>query len=234
MAARHLCDRRRERHRGEPTGPDERPRLPQRQFEALQEQVIDIEDLGGGISITDLTLNDFKMDLSNYLKQDQGELATLPLGAFSVATDDEVLDDSDIKPGAFFWLRSESAKVTVDATYAFSPHFPVFVADDGEVVLNFTQTRRYLDVVKKLALDHTQPDPRAHQRFADRTREGADMSHYRALLERAVAAITGKAEEKGVESLFHRGGTTMVRDSDRGLDDFEVVAYLAVLEAESG
>lgn len=200
-----------------------------RQFEVLQEQVIDIEDLGGGISITDLTLNDFKMDLSSYLKNHQEELSTLPLGAFSVAIDDELLEDADIKPGAFFCLRSENATVSVDATYALSPHFLVYVADDGEIQLNFTQTRRILDVIKKLTLGRSQPDPEAQERHSDATRAGSDMEHYRHLLERAAAAISGKAEEKGVESLFHRGGTAMSRDSHRGLDDFEVVAYLAVL-----
>ena len=203
-----------------------------RQFEVLQEQVIDIEDLGGGISITDLTLNDFKMDLSNYLKHHQEELSTLPLGAFSVTADDALLDDSGIKPGVFFCLRSENARVSVDSTYALSPHFLVYVADDGEVQLNFTQTRRILDVVKNLTLGCSQPDIDAHQRLAEATRDGADMDHYRHLLERAAAAISGKAEEKGVESLFHRGGTAMSRDSHRGLDDFEVIAYLALLAPE--
>jgi SNF2 family DNA or RNA helicase len=203
-----------------------------RQFEVLQEQVIDIEDLGGGISITDLTLNDFKMDLGNYLKHHREELAALPPGVFSVAIDDALLADSEIKPGAFFCLRSENAKVTVDSTYALSPHFLVFVGDDGEVILNFTQTRRILDVVKKLALGRSQPDQQAHRLLAARTRGGAEMTHYRTLLERAVAAISGKAEEKGVESLFQRGGTALSRDSHRGLDDFEVVAYLAVLGSE--
>lgn len=205
-----------------------------RQFEALQEQVIDIEDLGGGISITDLTLGDFKMDLSNYLKHHQDELATLPPGAFSVLTDDELLEDSDIKPGAFFCLRSENTKVTLDSTYALGPHFLVFVGQDGEVVLNFTQTRRILDLVKKLSLGRSQPDTQTHQRLADQTQGGADMAHYRTLLGRAVSAISGKAEERGVESLFHPGGTAMSGDSHRGIDDFEVVAYLAVLEAETG
>jgi hypothetical protein len=203
-----------------------------RQFEVLQEQVIDIEDLGGGISITDLTLNDYKMDLSNYLKHHQEELSTLPLGAFSVATDDELLEEADIKPGAFFCLRSENAKLNVDSTYALSPHFLVYVAEDGEVQLNFTQTRRILDVIKKLSLGRSQPDAEAQRRLSDATRGGAEMEHYRHLLERAAAAISGKAEEKGVESLFHRGGTAMSRDSHRGLDDFEVVAYLAVLAPE--
>jgi len=207
-----------------------------RQFEALQQQVIDIEDLGGGISITDLTLNDFKMDLSNFLKQHQEELAALPPGAFSVAACDKSEDSAGtVKcgPGAFFCLRSENAKIRVDTTYALEPHFLVFVSDNGEVVLNFTQTRRFLDLIKKLALGRSQADTRAHQRFADRTRDGADMEHYQMLLDSAVAAVSGIAEEKGVESLFHRGGTTPIREGHRGLDNFEVVAFLAVLEAEA-
>ena len=209
-----------------------------RQFEVLQEQVIDIEDLGGGISITDLTLNDFKMDLSSYLKHHAEELASLPLGAWSVALpagqeDEELFAESGLKPGAFFCLRSENARVTVDSTYALSPHFLVYVGDDGEVVLNFTQTRRFLDLVKKLALGRSQPDPAAHALLAARTKDGADMGHYRTLLEKAVAAVSGKAEEKGVESLFLRGGTAMSRDSHRGLADFEVVAFLAVLSPEA-
>lgn len=203
-----------------------------RQFEVLQEQVIDIEDLGGGISITDLTLNEFRMDLSNYLKHHQEELATLPLGAFSVAVDDGLLEELEIKPGAFFCLRSENARVTVDSTYSLSPHFLVFVADDGEVMLSFTQTRRILDVIKKLALGRSQPDSDAQRLLAEATQSGADMDHYQSLLVKAAAAISGKAEERGVESLFHRGGTAMSRETHRGLDDFEVVAYLAVLAAE--
>jgi hypothetical protein len=203
-----------------------------RQFEALQEQVVDIEDLGGGISITDLTLNDFKMDLGQALKHPVQDWARLPPGAFSVAINDALLEATDLKPGALFCLRSEHARVSVDPSYALSPHFLVFVADDGEVTLNFTQTRRILDLLKKLALGGTQPDLKAHQAFAERTRHGAEMTRYRLLLESAVAAISGKAEERGVESLFHRGGTSMVRDSQRGLDDFEVVAFLVVLASE--
>ena len=205
-----------------------------RQFEALQERVIDIEDLGGGISITDLTLNDFKMDLSSYLEQQREELCTLPLGAFSVATGDELLRESGIEPGTFFCLRSESARVATDSTYALGPHFLVFVGDDGQVVLNYTQTRTILDALKKLAMGRSEPDSQAHRHLHDRTQGGADMSHYRSLLEQAIVAVSGKAEEKGVESLFQQGGTSVSRSDSRGLDDFEVVAYLAVVDTERG
>ena len=204
-----------------------------RQFEALQKEVIDLEDLGGGISITDLTLNDFKMDLGKALHEHKTELSTLPLGAFAVTTDDGVLEDVGVGPGVFFCLRSENTKVTVDSTYALAPHFLVFVNDEGRVLLNFTQTRRFLELVKKLALGRSQPQADAYATFVAQTKDGQDMEDYQHLLESAVAAVTGKADEKGVESLFRRGGTALSRDSHQGLNDFEVVAYLIVLPKEA-
>jgi len=203
-----------------------------RQFQALQEQVIDIEDLGGGISITDLTLNDFRMDLLGYLKDHKEELAGLPIGVFSVAVDDEILSDEGLEPGALFCLRGDEERIAVDATYSLAPYFLVFVGDDGEVLLNFTQTRRILDVVKKLSLGRSKPDVGALAAFAAATREGADMAHYRTLLEQAVAAVSGHADEKGVESLFRRGGTTLQGQATGGVADFEVVAFLPIRAAE--
>ena len=201
-----------------------------KQLERLQSEVVDLEDLGGGISITDMTLNDFRMDLGSYLKGHKQELASLPPGAFSVAIDDELLADSDLKPGTFFCLRSENTRVAGDSTYALAPHFVVYVGDDGAVLLNFTQTRRILEVFKKLALGRSAPDPRAQELWDARTRNSGNMAHTQELLGQAVAAITGKAEERGVESLFSRGGTAINQDSYRGLDDFEVVAFLSVLK----
>ena len=179
--------------------------------------------------VADLTLNDFKMDHTGNLKHHQEELAGLPPGAFTVVIHDELHEDADIRPGAFFCLRSENAKVTVNSTYSQCPHFLVFIADDGEVVLNFTHTRRFLDTVKKHSLGHPKPDHRAHEILAGVTVGGADMTQYQTLLRQAVAAVSGKAEEQGVESLFRRSGTTMSGESNLVLADFEVVAYLVVL-----
>jgi hypothetical protein len=156
------------------------------------------------------------------------------LGSFAVTADEALLEDGGVGPGAFFCLRSENTDVVTDTTYALSPHFLVFVADDGEVKLNFTHSRRFLDLIKKLALGRSQPDADAHRRFEDHTSGGADMAHYRTLLERAVGAVSGRAEEKGVESLFRAGGTALSRDSHRGIDDFEIVAFVAVLSANGG
>ncbi len=199
-----------------------------RQLEQLQNEVVDLEDLGGGISITDLTLNDFRMDLSNYLKDHAGKLNQMSLGAFAVAEPDDLIGD-EIKPGVFFCLRSENAKVKTDNSYALAPYYLVYVADSGEVLLNFPHAKKILDLIKKLSLGRLHPDMEAVKRFNTDTRDATDMSHYQNLLAKAVAAITGKSEEKGVESLFHRGGTALSKESFQGMDDFEVVSYLIIL-----
>jgi hypothetical protein len=212
-----------------------------RQLEQLQNEVVDVEDLGGGISITDMTLNDFRMDVAEYLKDHAEVLETLPLGAFAVTTADDLvngllaggleggLGEGPLEPGVIFCLRSDNAKVRTDSTYALAPHYLVYVSDSGETRLNFTSGRKILDLLKKLTLGRSNPEPQAVAALNAMTRNGLDTSHYQNLLGKAVAAITGKAEEKGVESLFQAGGTVLSNDSFRGIDDFEVVAYLVVL-----
>ncbi|XVJ60002.1 MAG: DEAD/DEAH box helicase family protein [Tepidisphaera sp.] len=199
-----------------------------RQFEQLQNEVVDIEDLSNGVSITDMTLNDFRMDLTAHLKENADRLERLPLGIFAAASLDDLVED-DIAPGAVFCLRSANAKFRGDPTYALSPHYLVYVSDDGNVRLNFTSTRQILDLLKKLALGRSSVDEASLAAFNTRTRDGADMTHYQGLLAKGVAALTGKAEEKGVESLFQRGGTVISKEAFQGIDDFEVVAYLAIM-----
>jgi hypothetical protein len=202
-----------------------------RQLEQLQNEVINLEDLGGSISITDMTLNDFRMDLAEYLKGHADRLEHMPPGAFAVTQVDDLLDDEEAPgPGVIFCLRSETARIRSDGTYALAPYYLVWVSESGEVQLNFTHAKKILDLFKKLSLGRSQPSERALVQFNAVTRGGADMSKYQALLARAVAAITGKAEEKGVESLFQRGGTVLSKESFKGINDFEVIAYLVVLQ----
>ncbi len=205
-----------------------------RQLEQLQHEVVDMEDLSDGISITDMTLNDFKMDLAQYLKEHAQRLEQMPHGSFAVTSVDEFFENEKPEPGVVFCLRSESVRIRVDTTYALAPHYLVYVSESGEISLNFTQARKVLDLLKKLSLGRIQPDGDAIARFNRATKDGADMSRYQALLAKAVASITGKAEEKGVESLFQRGGTVLSKDSFQGIDDFEVVAYLIVVDDSEG
>ena len=135
-----------------------------KQLEQLQNEVVDLEDLGGSISITDLTLNDFRMDLTRYLTDHSDLLTQMPPGAFAVVETDDLISD-EIESGVIFCLRSENAKIRTDNTYALAPHYLVFVSDSGEVLLNFTHAKKILDLFKKLSLGRSHPEEDASQRF---------------------------------------------------------------------
>jgi len=202
-----------------------------KQLEKLQNEVLDIEDVEGGISITDLTLNDFRMDLSDYIKEHENLLERMPPGAFAVATIDDSLK-GELSPGVIFCLKNEGAQTVSDTTYALSPYYLVYVSNDGSVILQFTQTKKILDLLKKMSIHGKSIDDEATTRLSSLTRKGSDMSQYRNLLSKAVQALTGAAEERGVESLFSPGGTVISKNSFKGMDDFEVVSYLILLDHE--
>ena len=204
-----------------------------KQLQQLQEAVVDLEEMAGGISITDLTLNDFRMDLLDYLKSNPGALEQAPTGLFSVVTLDIDASNDGIHPGVIFCLRNiqtGSKAVPVDENYPLAPHFLVYVDDDGLVPLNFTQSKKILDLLKQQAFQQDAVDSSAFQMFFQNTNSGADMARYQGMLATAIDSIVGKSEEKGTQSLFTRGGTVLTPTSSQGIDDFEVVSYLILLD----
>jgi SNF2 family DNA or RNA helicase len=198
-----------------------------KQLLKLQDAVIDLEDLSTGVSIADLTLTDFRIDLAQYLKAHPGVLESLPLGACAVTTSSEI----EIAPGIIFCLRAEGdvIKPTADGGYPLAPHYLVHVGDDGTVLLAFTQAKQVLDRLKRLSLGRELPDDGACARFDRVTKQGEDMRHAQKLLAAAVASVAGKNEERAVASLFVPGGTHALKGEFAGINDFEVIAYLVVL-----
>jgi hypothetical protein len=193
----------------------------------LQTAVVDLDDLSGGVSITDLTLTDFRMDLAEFRKSRSPDATDLPLGAWAVTT----ASGEEIPPGIIFCLRAESpaALEAIDPAYPLSPHFLVHVSSEGEVLLTHTQARMILDRMKRAALHRTAPDADAYARFDKLTKNGADMAQACAALAAAVTSIVGKTEEKSAASLFSLGGTTALPGEFRGVDDFEVMGFLVLL-----
>lgn len=199
-----------------------------KQLHQLQNTVVDLEEMSGGVSITDLTLNDFRMDLSEFMKEHLGELERAPTGLFAAASLDAGLKLDGLPPGVVFCLKNVGKPVNREDGYALAPYYLTYVTDDGQVNLNFVQSKKILDVLKKHGHGKRQPDTAAIVRMNAITNNGKDMSHYRGLLEAAVSSIIGKSEEKGVESLFSRGGTNLTKESFQGMEDFEVISYMVV------
>lgn len=198
-----------------------------KQMEQLQETVLDLEDMEGSVSITDMTLNDFRMDLSAFIKENQQLLQNSPTGFFAVVNG----PDPEIVSGTIFCLRDIAGKVEPDPNYALAPYYLVYVAENGSIVFNHLQGKKSLDIFKKLCSENDEVDLKAVNAFKESTQDGKDMGPYQFMLERAIHSIIGKTEEKGVESLFSRGGTTLTQDYFQGIEDFEVVSFLVIKEA---
>ena len=198
-----------------------------KQLLKLQDTVIDMEDLSTGVSITDLTLTDFRIDLAQYLKAHPGKLDTQPLGTYAVTT----TLDADIPPGVIFCLQAcgPAADKAKESDYPLAPHYLVHVGDDGAVLLPYPQAKRILDRLKRLALGRELPDAGACAKFDKATKQGEDMRHAQKLLAAAVASVAGKNEERAVASLFTPGGTHAIKGEFAGSNDFEVVAFMVIL-----
>jgi hypothetical protein len=198
-----------------------------KQLLKLQDAVIDLEDLSTGVSIADLTLTDFRIDLAQYLKAHPGVLESLPLGTCAVTTTTE----AEIAPGIIFCLRAEGDAATrsAEAGYPLGAQYLVHVGDDGTVLLPYTQAKQILDRLKRLCLGRDLPNMGACARFDKTTKQGEDMRAAQRLLAAAVASIAGKNQERAVASLFTPGGTHAMKGEFAGINDFEVIAWLAVL-----
>jgi len=198
------------------------------QLRRLQNEVIELEDLKTGVSITDLGLNDFRMDLLGYVKA-HGDMELAPKGMHAVVPAQPALG---LKPGAIFALCNRNDAATVHQHNRLHPYYLVYVAKDGEVVAYHTEVKRLLDLVRTSCKGQSEPLAEICRLFNQQTKEGRDMKAYSTLLSAAVRSMIEVKEEKDIDSLFTGGKTTALTNTILGLDDFELIAFLVVQEAQ--
>lgn len=202
------------------------------QLRRLQEEVIELEDLKTGVSITDLGLNDFRMDLLNYVKT-HGELDTTPNGLHAVVSANP---DVGLRPGVIFTLRNRNAGVNPPAHLPshnrLHPYYLVYVSREGQVVHDHSEVKRMLDLARSCCKGQPLPDTEACRRFNKETMDGRRMQVYSDLLGNAIRSMIEVKDEKDLDSLFSGGRTTALTQSISGLDDFELIAFLVIQETE--
>ena len=197
------------------------------QLRRLQDEVIELEDLKTGVSITDLGLNDFRMDLLNYVKAN-GDLERLPTGMHSVVLADV---SHGLVPGAIFALRNRHQSVSRSQLNRLHPYYLVYVGNDGQILVTHSEVKHLLDLARSVCKGSSDPVPEAYQPFNEATDDGREMQLYSDLLSNAIRSIAEYKEAKDVDSLFSGAKTTALVDSIAGLDDFELIAFLVVQEA---
>jgi hypothetical protein len=199
------------------------------QLRKLQDEVIELEDVRTGVSLTDLGLNDFRMDLLGYIEQ-YGDLRSAPKGLHAVVPAQPA---KGLHPGVIFALRSVDERVTVNRHNRLHPYYLVYLDDRGDVVTDHTQVKTLLDLVRSSCHGTAEPVPAAYRVFNTATAEGADMSAYSELLTQAIRSLVEVTEQRDIDSLFAHARTTALEQSFTGLDDFELIAFLAVVDPES-
>lgn len=198
-----------------------------KQLQKLQNEVVDLEDISGAISITDLTFNDFKIELMEYMKTKRKALDEAPNGMYAVSKIDESISDI-VKPGVIFTLRQVKGKDQSKEQNPLFPYYMVYITDDGEVQLSFLHAKKILDYYKKLCLGKGEVLKELVEEFNKETNDGCRMKHYSDLLEASIENIIGKKQDIGISSLFSKGGTTMQKSLFDGIEDFELITFLVL------
>lgn len=192
------------------------------QLKRLQEEVVDIEDMSTGISIMDLGLNEFRLDLLEYIKTHE-DLAKKPKGLHAVVPATE-----ENPEGVIFVLRNINNNINIDNQNRIHPFYMVYIGIDGEVVCDYLNPKKLLDTVRLLCRGKSEPVLELCERFNKETDDGRNMEEVSQLLSDAINSIIDVKEESDIDSLFSAGGTSALMSEINGLDDFELISFLVV------
>ncbi|WP_317381650.1 helicase-related protein [Megasphaera stantonii] len=192
------------------------------QLKRLQEEVVDLEDMTSGISIMDLGLNEFRLDLLEYMKH-HDDLDTAPKGLHTVVGKTE-----DSPAGVIFVLRNINDSVNIDNRNRIHPFYMVYISEEGEIVCDYLNPKKLLDTMRLLCRGKSEPIMALCRNFNEETDDGRNMSEVSELLSEAINSIMDAKEESDIDSLFKSGGTTALLSTISGLDDFELICFLVV------
>lgn len=192
------------------------------QLKRLQEEVVDIEDMSTGISIMDLGLNEFRLDLLEYIKTHE-DLAKKPKGLHAVVPATE-----ENPEGVIFVLRNINNSINIDNQNRIHPFYMVYIGVDGEIVCDYLNPKKLLDTVRLLCRGKSEPILTLCEKFNKETDDGRNMEEVSQLLSNAINSIIDVKEESDIDSLFSAGGTSALMSEINGLDDFELICFLVV------
>lgn len=209
---------------GNPLTPGEESDLEYRlgQLRRLQQEVVDIEDMDTGVNIMDLGLNEFRLDLLQYIKE-HPDIEHAPFGLNGV-----VASSTLAKPGVMFVLKNCNNAVNIDRKNQLHPFYLVYIADDGEVLCNHLNPKQLLDTMRSLCKGKADYDRSLCAAVNRETDDGRRMEKYSRLLRASIESIVSIKEETDIESLFSEGETTALRGEIKGLDDFELITFLII------
>lgn len=203
-----------------------------RQLKKLKEEVLDMEDVTDGIALSEFTLDDFRIELINYIEANKEKLQKAPLGLYAVVPLSQ--DSKTIGAGVIFCLKQVGETSANEMVNPLQPYYLVFIRDNGDVRYNFTNAKQILDIFRMLAAGNDKAFENLCDIFNSETSNGNDMKKYNELLEKAVNEITKTFKKRAVSALLSgRGGQLPTRSQQvKGMDDFELITWLIIKDRE--
>lgn len=192
------------------------------QLKKLQEAIVDIEDMDTGVNIMDLGLNEFRLDLLAYVKENPN-VEHSPFGMNAVVASSEIA-----KPGVIFILKNRNKDINIDKKNLLHPFYMVYLGEDGSVICDHLRAKKLLDVMRHVCRGKNVPDRELCAIINKETADGRQMSHYSDMLASAIDSIISVKEESDIDSLFSVGETSALLGEVKGLDDFELITFLII------
>jgi len=192
------------------------------QLERLQKEVVDIEDMSSGISIMDLGLNEFRLDLLDYIKK-HPDIEKAPFGLHAVAP-----ASPETPAGVIYVLKNRSNSVNIDNQNRLHPFYMVYISNDGEVICDHLSPKAMLDKMRYMCKGKAEPIAELYRQFNKETRDGSNMTKFSKLLGDAIASIIEVKEESDIDSFLSGCQVSFFKNEIKGLDDFELICFLVV------
>ncbi len=198
-----------------------------KQLLRLKEEVLDIEDIGGGLSLTSFTMDDFRRELLKYIAANKEELEAAPLGLYTCVPTHA--DYPAIAPGVIFCFRT-SGTSKESSVNPLHPYFLVYILEDGNVRLSFTQPKHILDIYRTLCSGKSVPYAELCEIFDAQTKNGTDMSPYDMLVGKAAKSLGSAFQAKAATGLLNDRGFSLpsVKDQVGDKTELELITWLVI------
>lgn len=192
------------------------------QLKRLQEEVVDIEDMSTGISIMDLGLNEFRLDLLEYVKNNP-DLDKIPFGLHAVAQ-----SQTDAPAGVIFVLKNINGSINLDNQNRLHPFYMVYLGDNGKIACDHLSPKNMLDKMRYLCKHKTAPITQLYRAFNEETRDGRDMTKFSEMLGDAINSVIDVKDQNELDLFLNGQAISFLSNEIKGLDDFELICFLVV------
>ena len=205
-----------------------------RQLKRLKDEILDLDDLDDSVSLTNFSLDEFRLSLLRYLEVGRAELEDAGDGLYAVVPPHP--EYPAIQPGTIYCLRHRATSAGAEAVNPLQPYFLVYVRDSGEVRYNFTAPKQILEIFGAVCEGKSEPYAVLCELFDEETSDGKDMSRYRVLLDAAIDAIASQLGVRNIGNLIAGRGGKLVDHTKlpKAASDFDLVTWLVIMKEKEG